>query len=193
MIFPVGNGPGAGRVLSVFNASCRLAVVFERVMDCRTEFRSSAQRAAAVTAIDEICLRWKTMLPDALRFNEHSDSPMNVAAIHSLYHSSAFFLLRDGLNAQTFNAAAWCCSTSAPRRMRSKPSSPTTQASGVSWKRQPNGPRWSPMSVVGCSTMSRQLFRSRKRVLTVAVWRSRTHAFFPAAGFPHSSMPPSTT
>ena len=104
MIFPVGNGPGAGRVLSVFNASCRLAVVFERVMDCRTEFRSSAQRAAAVTAIDEICLRWKTMLPDALRFNEHSDSPMNVAAIHSLYHSSAFFLLRDGLNAQTFNA-----------------------------------------------------------------------------------------
>lgn len=85
MMFPSETAPAAGRVLSTFNAQCRLAVLYEKVcalrdplkifrlntsvqvMDCRQTFASSEARAAAISTINRICERWREMLPAHLQ------------------------------------------------------------------------------------------------------------------------------
>ncbi|KAK4699783.1 hypothetical protein P7C70_g6474, partial [Phenoliferia sp. Uapishka_3] len=87
LLYPVDNQPGPGRVLSTFNAGCRMAVIFEKVMDCRTTFATPVQREAAVTAIDAICLRWAAILPASLRQTEGNILPMNMGAAYTLHYS----------------------------------------------------------------------------------------------------------
>ena len=48
------SGPAPGRVLSSFNSHCRLAVIFEQLMNLRRTFPSVLARTKAFDAVDAV-------------------------------------------------------------------------------------------------------------------------------------------
>ena len=85
-MFPPESPAGPGYVLSTFNAYCRLAVIMAKLMDLRKNFKTTADREAAIAAVDRVCQLWTDSLPPHLRITSERRQPANVLSVHAMHH-----------------------------------------------------------------------------------------------------------